>query len=120
MAQIRISRLLAVLMLAVNASVQVATAASTPPAARVVDLKAFDGTVLKANYFAAAEPGPGVLLFHQSNRTRKAWDDVARRLAASGIHTLTLDLRGFGESGGKPYDKLSDKEIGEARDLWPR
>jgi len=33
-----------------------------PPAPRVVDLKAVDGTILKASYFAAAKPGPGVLL----------------------------------------------------------
>src|SRR5580704_11196742 len=37
-----------------------------PAAARVVDLKASDGTILKASYFAAAKPGPGVLLFHQA------------------------------------------------------
>jgi hypothetical protein len=35
-----------------------------PPAPRVVDLKASDGTVLRASYFAAAKPGPGVLLLH--------------------------------------------------------
>ena len=80
-----------------------------PSAPRVVELKARDGTVLKASYFAAAKPGPGVLLFHQSNRTRKAWDDVAGQLAAAGINTLTLDVRGFGESGGKkPANGLND------------
>jgi len=42
-------------------------------------------------YFAAANAGPGVLLFHQSNRTRKSWDDVARQLAAAGINALTVD-----------------------------
>jgi hypothetical protein len=31
-----------------------------------LELKSSDGTVLKASYFAAAKPGPGVLL-HQSN-----------------------------------------------------
>jgi hypothetical protein len=58
---------------------------------RVVDLKAADGTILKGTYFDAAKPGPGVLLFHQSNRTRKSWDDVARQLAAAGINALTVD-----------------------------
>jgi len=72
-----------------------------PPVARVVDLKASDGTILKASYFAAAKPGPGVLLLHQGNRTRQSWDDLAGLLAAAGINTLTLDMRGFGESGGK-------------------
>jgi formylglycine-generating enzyme required for sulfatase activity/dienelactone hydrolase len=74
---------------------------ASPPAARMVDLPAPDGTVLKASYFAAAKPGPGVLLFHQSNRTRASWDDLASRLAAAGINTLTVDERGHGETGGK-------------------
>jgi dienelactone hydrolase/uncharacterized damage-inducible protein DinB len=79
-------------------------------APRVVDLKAADGTILKASYFAAAKPGPGVLLLHQSNRTRDSWDGVGRQLAAAGINTLTLDMRGFGESGGTPSTKLTDAE----------
>jgi len=56
-------------------------------------LKAPDGTPLNATYYAAAGPGPGVILFHQSNRTRASWDDIAQKLAAAGIHTLTLDAR---------------------------
>src|SRR5271165_1859176 len=79
-----------------------------PPAARVVDLKASDGTILKASYFAAAKPGPGVLLLHQSNRTRKAWDELAAQLAAVGINTLTLDMRGYGESGGAVSNGRTD------------
>ena len=90
------------------------------PAARVVDLKAPDGTLLKASYFAAAKPGPGVLLLHQINRERKAWDDLAGRLAAAGIHTVTLDLRGFGESGGTPHAGLTPKERTQLRErTWP-
>src|ERR1700748_424810 len=73
---------------------------SQPAAPRVVDLKSTDGTVLKGTFYTAARPGPGVLLFHQSNRTRRSWDDVARQLAAAGIHTLAVDGRGHGESGG--------------------
>ena len=59
---------------------------------KLIDLKSADGTVLKATYFAG-KPGPGVLLFHQSNRTRKSWDDVAHRLVATGINVLTVDAR---------------------------
>src|ERR1700736_93228 len=59
---------------------------------RVVDLKTTDGTVLKGTYLAAAKPGPGVLLFHQSNRTRKSWENVAAKLAAAGINALTVDV----------------------------
>jgi hypothetical protein len=90
-----------------------------PSAARVIDLKASDGTVLKASYFAAAKAGPGVLLLHQSNRTRASWDGVARQLATAGINTLTLDMRGFGESGGTPSTKLTDAERSKVRAMRP-
>lgn len=69
---------------------------------RDVDLKSADGTTLKGSYFAAAKPGPGALLFHQGNRTRHSWDDVAVQLAAAGINVLTVDSRAHGESGGTP------------------
>jgi len=90
---------------------------SQQPARRVVDLKAADGTILKASYFAAAKLGPGVLLLHQSNRTHDSWDGVARQLAAAGINTLTLDMRGFGESG-TPFTKLTDAEKAKVRAMW--
>jgi pimeloyl-ACP methyl ester carboxylesterase len=88
------------------------------PAPRIVDLKAADGTPLKATYFAAAKPGPAVLLLHQNTRTRKSWDSVAAQLAAARIHTLTLDLRGFGESG-TPLAKLTDDERSKYQRGWP-
>lgn len=88
-------------------------------AERVVDLTAADGTSLKATYFPAAKPGPGVLLLHQCNRQRKVWDDLARQLAAAGINVLTLDLRGFGESGGERAGKMSAAEAGAAQAKLP-
>src|SRR5213082_3592648 len=128
MKQIRTFLLLAALIFTANALGQDTKSATTPsastgpqshqpPAVRVVDLKASDGTILKASYFAAAKPGPGVLLLHQSNRPRQSWDKVARQLAAAGINTLTLDMRGFGESGG-PYTKLTDAEKAKAQTMW--
>ena len=104
------------LLLAMPSAARAQTSQLLP---RVVELKASDGTPLKATYFAAAKPGPGVLLLHQINRTRKSWDEVAGQLAAAGINTLTLDMRGYGESGGTPYDKLTDAERAEVRNLWP-
>ncbi|HKE09158.1 MAG TPA: hypothetical protein VKB48_15120 [Candidatus Acidoferrum sp.] len=98
---------MAILLLAVSTS---ATRAQQPPSQRIVDLKASDGTLLKATYFPAVKPGPGVLLLHQVNRDRKSWDGVAAQLAAVGVHTLTLDMRGFGESGGASFGKLSSAE----------
>ncbi len=77
---------------------------------RVIDLKASDGALLKATYFSAGKPGPGVLLLHQINRDRRSWDKFAPQLAAIGINTLTLDMRGFGESGGTRWEKMSKAE----------
>ena len=88
-------------------------------AQRVVDLTAADGTKLKATYFSADTPGPGVLLLHQCNRQRKVWDGLAQQLAASGINVLTLDYRGFGESGGLPVDKATPQQAQEAEARWP-
>jgi dienelactone hydrolase len=91
-----------------------------PPVPRVVDLKASDGTILKATYFSAAAPGPGVLLLHQCNRQRKVWDDLAQQLAGAGINVLTFDLRGFGDSGGSPHDKLTPQEMALVQaESWP-
>jgi pimeloyl-ACP methyl ester carboxylesterase len=93
-------------------------ASAQNPAPRIVDLKAADGTPLKATYFAAAKFGPAVLLLHQNTRTRKSWESVAAQLAAAGIHTLTLDLRGFGESG-TPMAKLTADARENYRRSWP-
>jgi dienelactone hydrolase len=84
---------------------------------RNVDTKSADGTILKGTFFAAAKPGPGVLLFHQSNRTRNSWDDVAKQLAAAGINTLTVDVRGHGETGGK-FDNWTGPNWKETRKGW--
>ena len=93
--------------------------AKEPPAPAVVDLTTPDKIKLKATYFAAAGPGPGVLLLHQCNRQRKVWDDLAQKLAASGIHVLTLDYRGFGESEGKPFASLKPFEVAQDLDKRP-
>jgi dienelactone hydrolase len=94
--------------------------AQSQPAERTVDLTASDGTKLKATYFAAAHPGPGVLLLHQCNRQRKVWEPLPQQLAAAGINVLTFDMRGFGESEGVRFDKLTPQQDGQIeREKWP-
>lgn len=88
-------------------------------ATRGVEFKTSDGVVLKGSYFAADKPGPGVLLLHQINRTRESWKDVAPQLAAAGIHALTVDTRGHGESGGTRWERLSEPEQGKHWRGWP-
>ena len=65
-----------------------------------VDLEAADGTMLKATYMSPGKPGPAMLLIHQCNMDRTSWKGIASQLVDAGVHVLTMDLRGFGESGG--------------------
>jgi dienelactone hydrolase len=81
-----------------------------PAAPRDVDITAPDGIKLKATYYAAGKPGPGVLLLHMCNSNRKAWEPVASQLSAEGIHALTLDYRGYGESQGERIDFRKDPQ----------
>jgi dienelactone hydrolase len=84
-----------------------------------LDLTAPDGTKLRATLYAAAKPGPGVLLLHMCNTTRKSWDPVAKELSQSGINALTIDNRGFGESGDARYEGASPEAIQKLQQKWP-
>ena len=46
--------------------------------------------------------GQLVLLLHGGGQTRHAWAPTAKRLAAEGYYTITVDLRGHGESAWAP------------------
>lgn len=82
-----------------------------------VDIKAPDGANLKGTYFSAGHPGPAILLLHQCNMDRHAWDGLAADLAKNGFHVLTVDFRGFGESAGS---KSTDPDTRAAnRKKWP-
>ena len=79
-----------------------ASAQQAPATAAVKDVQlvAPDGVKLKATYYAAAKPGPGILLLHMCNSTRQAWSRLASQAAARGYHVLAMDYRGYGESEG--------------------
>jgi dienelactone hydrolase len=92
--------------------------ASVPP--REVTIAAPDGTKLSATYYAAAKPGPAVLLLHMCNTTRRSWDPLAPRLAAAGIHALSVDYRGFGDSGGPRATDIAPQEAQRiVAEKWP-
>jgi dienelactone hydrolase len=84
-----------------------------------VDIAAPDGTKLRATFFSAGKPGPGVLLLHMCNTTRQSWEPVAVGLSLAGIHALTIDNRGFGESGGPRFDLASPEVFKELSGKWP-
>jgi dienelactone hydrolase len=85
----------------------------------VKDLKAADGTVLKATYFSPGKHGPGIVLLHMCNSQRSAWDQLGEQLAARGFHAIALDYRGFGESGGENPNNLPANERQRIyQELW--
>jgi dienelactone hydrolase len=94
-------------------------AAAAPPVGRDVDIISSDGTGLKATYFTAARPGPAVLLMHMCNTTRTSWESVAQQLSAAGISALTIDNRGFGESGGPRFDPGKPEVQRQLNEKWP-
>jgi dienelactone hydrolase len=80
---------------------------------------AADGTKLAATYFPAERPGPGILLLHQCNRDRSTWNGLASQLAEKGFNVLTLDYRGYGESGGPRQLELPADQARAASQKWP-
>jgi len=84
---------------------------------KYVDIKAPDGVVLKGSYFSAGRTGPAIVLLHQCNMDRHAWDGLATDLAAAGINVLTFDFRGFGDSGEKVTDAAQRRTM--MQEKWP-
>jgi dienelactone hydrolase len=87
-------------------------------AARTIDLKSPDGIALKASYFPAGRPGPGLLLLHACNRDRSSWNGLATAAAARGFHVIALDYRGYGQSGGTKSDDPQQQQWIADRE-WP-
>ena len=104
----------------VSASVPVALAAQVVPATSTVVIPAPGGLLLKGTLFRASRPGPAVLLLHQCDEQRTVWEPLGTRLARAGVTALSIDYRGYGESGGTPHEKLTPAELGAmmAND-WP-
>lgn len=84
-----------------------------------VDIVAPDGAKLRATFFSADKSGPGVLLLHMCNTTRKSWEPVARGLSERGVNVLTIDNRGFGESGGPRFEGGSPEARQQLLEKWP-
>lgn len=59
---------------------------------------------------------PAVIFLHGGGQTRHAWGDTAERFAAEGFYTVTLDLRGHGDSGWSPDGDYDIQRFVD--DLW--
>jgi len=96
-----------------------AVPAHSSSAVKDVDILAPDGTRLRATFFSSGKPGPGALLLHMCNTTRKSWEPVAKQLSEKGINALTIGNRGFGESGGPRFEGASPDVMKQLNQKWP-
>jgi len=81
------------------------------------------GFELKADYYQPENAEErAVLLLHQCNFNRTMYDDIGQGLSLRGIHALSLDFRGFGESIDEETDmkKFGRNAIWEYRKHWPK
>jgi len=80
--------------------------------------KGFD---LKASYYQGNQKSDrAVLLLHQCNYNRTMYNDIGQQLAKQGIHALSLDFRGFGESINDEFnvEKFQALPRDERRKAW--
>ncbi len=63
------------------------------------------GFALKASYYQSNKATDrAVLLLHQCNYNRTMYNDIGQQLSEQGIHALSMDFRGFGESTSDKFD----------------
>jgi dienelactone hydrolase len=95
-------------------------ATGEPVTGTPASIPAPDGTKLAATYYSGDKPGPGILLLHQCNKDRSSWNTLAEKLARAGFHVLTMDYRGYGESGGKRHlDLPASDRVKLTTEVWP-
>lgn len=78
-------------------------------AAEIIHFKAEDGFKLQASYiYGGANSTKAVLMLHQCNWDKEMYASLAKLLSSDGIHSLALDLRGYGGSTNELYAKQEE------------
>lgn len=77
-----------------------------------------DGLTLQATFYGApVRNAPAVLMLHMLGRDRSTWEGLAQRLQSLGYAVLTIDLRGYGETGGTPDWTLAPGDVKAALEM---
>ena len=78
-----------------------------------VSITSFDQLSLKGSFYPAitAAPAPGVILVHGPGQDRAVWNDMVLHLHDRGYAVLTIDGRGFGETGGVPLVQKMPEDV---------
>jgi pimeloyl-ACP methyl ester carboxylesterase len=73
------------------------------------------GLDLIGTYTPAGEAAaPAVLLLHMYGTDRRSWQPLVEGLAAAGIASLAIDLRGHGDTGGSEDWELAQQDVAAA------
>jgi dienelactone hydrolase len=59
---------------------------------------------------ASAKNMPGVIVLHDCRSDRKTYKSLSTSIAQQGLHTLSLDFRGYGASVAEGYSELAVKK----------
>ncbi|OUR59486.1 hypothetical protein A9Q74_17825 [Colwellia sp. 39_35_sub15_T18] len=65
---------------------------------------------LVADYHPGAKRSGGVIVLHDCKSDRRRYKKVATSLAEQGLHTLLVDLRGYGESVAEGFSRTQIKK----------
>ncbi len=90
-----------------------------PDAERAVTFKTADGWTIAALYRPPRQGGAVLILAHGVGSSKWEWAGFASRLAAKGVGTLALDLRGHADSKKGPKGERSYQDF-DADGEWPR
>jgi predicted acyl esterase len=95
-------------LLATTATPGIPPAAAQGPTPERVEITAPDGIVLVGSYYAppenADDPARALLLMHHSGSKKETFIDFIPIAQDAGYALVTVDLRGYGESGGETSD----------------
>jgi len=79
---------------------------------KIVQIKARtkDDLLLFADYYQGGKRSGGVIVLHDCNKSRRSYRVLAKGLAEQGLHTILLDLRGYGDSLSPKYSQGEAKK----------
>ena len=69
--------------------------------------------LLAGDYYLGEKRSGGVIVLHDCNSDRRSYRRIASSLAEQGLHTLSLDFRGYGESVAEGFSREEIKKSSE-------
>ena len=106
------------------------TAVKFPPEIVQIQPNVSYDFLLAADYYSGNKRSGGVIILHDCRSNRKSYQTLAENIALQGLHTLLVDLRGYGASVSNAYSAEEAKsqakdiislqsEMGKLTTKWP-